>query len=127
MFDQDDDGPDYEVGYKKPPRQHQFKKGNKAAAGKRGPRHAQGIMAFAHKVMNEKITATVDGKRVRMTRQEALIRSLIYEAKNSSKDTLRLLQLLMDSAKGQMDEVEPAKITVHFVSDRPKGLPGSKE
>jgi hypothetical protein len=39
-FDEDDDGNpfdrrSYEVGYGKPPRQYQFQKGNKAAAGRR--------------------------------------------------------------------------------------------
>ncbi len=126
MFDRDDEEPEYEVGYKKPPRQHQFKKGNQAAAGKRGPRHTQGIMALIRKIMKEKVAATVDGKRVRMTRQEALLRNMIYDSKKSNKDTLRLMQLMMESPEGQMDEVAPHKITVEFVGDRPRGLPGGE-
>jgi hypothetical protein len=81
-------------------------------------------MALIRKIMKEKVSATVDGKRVRMTRQEALLRNMIYDSKKSNKDTLRPMQLLMESPEGPMDEVAPHKITVEFVRDRPTGLPG---
>ena len=125
MFDADDDESDFEVGYKKPPRQHRFKPGNKAAAGKRGEKNAQGVLSMIRRVMKERVAVTIDGKRVRMSRQEAIIRHMIYDSKKSNKDVLRLLELIMTSPQESMDEVTPQKITVEFVSSRPQGLPGA--
>lgn len=127
MFDEEEDeAPHYEVGYKKPPREHQFKPGNKAAAGRRSRRHAAGIQSLLHKVMKEKITVSVDGKRVRMTRKEAMIRSLIYDSRKSNRETLRLLELLLDSPEEQIADVVPQTIKIEFVGSRPTGLPGEK-
>lgn len=116
------DDHEYEVGYGKPPKEHQFKKGNKAAAGKRKRKAPQKVRAMLAKLMNEKVAVLVDGKTVRMPRIEALSRRLINDAGKSSRDTLQLLKLIDDLGIDEyLDEQadSPAhKIVVEFVGEQ---------
>lgn len=85
--------PPYLIGYKKPPAEHRFKPGNKAAAGKRGPRKAKRLNELTHKVLNERVSVLIDGKPKRITRAEAMVRQLINLGGKSPRDGLRLLGL----------------------------------
>lgn len=60
----------YDVGYGKPPKEHRFKKGNKAAAGRRRKRDKR-IRETIFKRLNEKITVVAKGKRKRTTRMDS--------------------------------------------------------
>ena len=127
----DDDNPfqkkrrGYEVGYGKPPSQHQFQKGNKAAAGKRKRSRDRGMAQAILKIADEKIAVIINGKRQSMSRREALARHLFEKAMKSPRDGLRMLQLLLGIDETMPFNPEEHRITVEFVHYRPKGLPGA--
>lgn len=118
----------YEVGYGKPPRQHQFRKGNNAAAGKRKRRKPRGIAQTLMKIAGESVDVGMNGKRVRMTRKEALMRQLFDKAMKSPRDGLRMAQLLL-GIEDQMpfDPGDQPIIKIEFVGSRPRGLPGGPD
>lgn len=115
---------DYEVGYKKPPKKHQFKKGNKAAAGRRTSKHGQNADAMLARLLYEKVTVKIDGKKVRMTRFEAMLRNFLNEARTSPRDMLRLFELIkeseIDDLRPDLGDDSPRNIVVEFVGDEVK-------
>lgn len=114
----------YEVGYGKPPKQNRFQKGNKAAAGRGRRKKITRLEQALRKIAGEEVVAIINGKRVRMTRREALARQMFERASKSPRDTLRLMHLLLSIEDEPFANVEDHKITIEFVSDRPTGLPG---
>ncbi|KWV91782.1 DUF5681 domain-containing protein [Erythrobacter sp. YT30] len=124
MDEVEDDDADYEVGYKKPPKQHQFKKGNKAAAGRRKSKHRQNADAMLARLLYEKVTVKIDGKRVQMTRFEAMLRNFLNEARTSPRDMLRLFELIkeseIDDVRPDLSEDGPRKLIVEFVGNEVK-------
>ena len=89
MHDETSDDSGYEVGYGKPPKEHQFKKGNKAAAGRRKSKHGQNANAMLARLLYEKVTVKIDGMKVRMTRLETILRTYLNDARSSPRDMLR--------------------------------------
>lgn len=123
--DEEEVGEPYAVGYKHPPREHQFKRGNKVGAGKRRPRRAKLVDETIRKIAEEKVEVTVDGRRVRMSLMEALLRDLFLNKRKQPKDTLRVIELIKQSELATENQVQPQTITVEFVKSRPRGLPGA--
>ena len=116
---------EYEVGYGKPPRQHQFQKGNKAAAGPRRTQSRKSLRRAIADALNERVTVVHHGKRKRMTQAEALARLIVAKSKDSVPDAIRVLTLGMRGEPEEFQNVEPAKVTIEFVNFRPQGLPGA--
>jgi len=77
-------------GYCKPPKKHQFKKGCKPGPGR--PKGSGSSLATFEKIMAEKITATVNGRRVTMTNREAVLRRLIDKALSGDMRSLTLVE-----------------------------------
>lgn len=115
---------DYEVGYKKPPKKHQFRKGNKAAAGRRKSKHGQNANAMLARLLYEKVTVRIDGRKVRMTRLETMLRTYLNDARSSPRDMLRLIELVreneIDDDRPDLDDGNPRKIVIEFVGDEVK-------
>jgi len=116
----------YEVGYGKPPKEHRFKAGNKAAAGKRRSRKDARVSQVAERLFKEKMTVTIDGKPRRISRMEALMRTTIQQATRSPRDALRLLSWAMQHEPEEAPPWADQKITVEFVNNAPTDdpLPG---
>ena len=99
MSDDDDDravrpppSDPYLVGYRKPPREHRFKPGNRAAA-KRG-RPPKTRKAVIDKVMSEPMEVTQGGRTMRMSKFEVLVRRLLQRAMNDDDKAIdRLIKL----------------------------------
>lgn len=109
-FDDDDD--DYEVGYRRPPKEHQFKKGGTKPAGSGRRKNVKNSRTIIDDVMNEEVAVTVAGKKQKMTKKEFLIRSSYDKAikSNSVKESFTLARLFEKLAPSSMDPPEPIQI-----------------
>jgi Family of unknown function (DUF5681) len=84
-------GDPYEVGFGKPPKRTQFKKGRSGNPNGR-PRKKPDLYGELTKVLHENITITVDGQREKVTVQQALLRRLRDEALRGEIWAGKLLQ-----------------------------------
>ena len=96
---------DYKVGYRKPPRHRQFKKGQTGNP-KGRPKGAKNIKTELAEELQEKIVVREDGKRIVVSKQRAIIKSL--EAKALKGDT-RAANALLNLAYKYLspDESQP--------------------
>lgn len=80
----------YEVGYGKPPRHSQFKKGQ---SGFQGRKHKAKKSAADHfdATLAECITVVEGGKTIKLTRLEVFIRQLIARAINGERQASKLV------------------------------------
>ena len=93
MSESDDD--DYEVGYGRPPRHSQFQKGHKR--GNRGGRTkgSRNLKSDLLDEMAERITVNEGDRSIRISKQRALIKSLILRGiKGNDRAAARALELL---------------------------------
>ncbi len=84
---------DYEVGYGKPPKAGQFKKGR--SGNPRGrPKGAKGVQASIKRELESKITVHEGNQQVRITKAEAMAKQLMNKAlKGDDKAMMALLKL----------------------------------
>jgi len=99
----------YQIGYGKPPKYAQFKKGVSANPG--GRRKKPVTMAQTlQQQLSESIEVLVDGKRTVITKMEAAVRRLIDKAINGDMSAFRVLsvlsQVLSDSPSVSSSELE---------------------
>ncbi|WP_267389244.1 DUF5681 domain-containing protein [Sphingomonas sp. GC_Shp_3] len=96
------------VGYRRPPRQHQFKPGR--SGNPRGrPQGAKGLKSELLAVINEQLTITVNGKPRRMRTLRVVLKSLAAQAaKGKIAAADKLLTLVID-AFGFEDERTTAR------------------
>ena len=87
-------GDRYEVGFGKPPKHTQFKKGRSGNPYGR-PRKKPDLYGELTKVLREKVTITVDGQREKVTVQQALLLRLRDEALRGELWAQKLLQKIV--------------------------------
>lgn len=108
---------DYEVGYGKPPKQHQFKPGQSGNP-KGRPKKNKNVTALFREELERKITVTENGVSRKLTKREAMVRQLVNSGLNGSvSDKIRLMKLL-DTFLPSETEAEPTgtqKIIVEVV------------
>ena len=90
---------DYDVGYGKPPREHQFRKGMSGnPRGRKKTKSARAGSSLAERVYEmsqDSISVTIKGQPTTMTVEAMLIHRLIQKAADgSSRHILQLLELL---------------------------------
>jgi Family of unknown function (DUF5681) len=106
---------DYQIGYGKPPRGRPFQKGQ--SGNPRGPRRKD-LSALLIAALNEPVYVTIDGKRRKITKREAIVTQMVNK---SAKADLRATKMLFDMMKeveqkaGAAAPPEPPKLTA---SDR---------
>jgi hypothetical protein len=85
---------DYEIGYGKPPRGRPFQKGQ--SGNPRGPRGKR-LPALLVAALNEKVYVTIDGKRRKITKCEAIVNQMVNQ---SASGDLRATKMLIDMKVG---------------------------
>ena len=85
---------DYEIGYGKPPKGRPFQKGQ--SGNPRGPGGKKGLAAMLAVALDETVTITINGRRRRMTKREAIVAQMVD--KSTSAD-LRAIKMLIDMQK----------------------------
>ena len=94
MSTHDDEDRDYEVGYGRPPRSGQFKKGQSGNPNGR-QKSAKSFGSMLEEVFFRKIPITENGKRREVTMVEAILRQLVNGAvKGEMRHIDRVLKLL---------------------------------
>lgn len=96
-MDYSDDGHEpTQVGYKKPPKDKQFKKGQSGNPKGRPPKKR--LHEVLEATLNEVVTFTTkDGKKVTMTKKEAFIQQLVQASVNGKAPATKNLIYLMRS------------------------------
>ena len=84
---------DYQIGYGKPPRGRPFQKGQ--SGNPRGPRR-KNLSALLIAALNEPVYVTIDGKRRKITKREAIVTQMVNK---SAKADLRATKMLFDMMK----------------------------
>jgi hypothetical protein len=102
---------DYEIGYGKPPVGRRFQKGQ--SGNPRGPRRKD-LSTLLTAALNEPVYATIDGRRRRITKREAIVKQMVNESAGAN---LRATKMLFDMLKeveqkaGGAAPAEPEKLT----------------
>jgi hypothetical protein len=98
----------YKVGYKKPPRDHQFKSGQ--SGNPRGrPRGTPSFKSDLVAELQQQIVMVEDGRRRKISKQRALIQNLISSALKNDKTAVNALLAYLRYFGGENEE--PASAT----------------
>ena len=98
-----DTGRDYEVGYGKPPRNTQFKKGQ--SGNPRGrPSGSKNLATLVSVALNEPVIVVENGGGRKITKREAIIKQLVNR---STKADWRAIKILLDIVREIENRVEP--------------------
>jgi hypothetical protein len=103
---------DYKIGFKRPPKASQFKKGQ--SGNPRGrPKGARNLKTDLAEELGERIGITVQGTRRRLTQQQALLKSLVTSAikgnPRSAALVLNMIYRLFESEQNaqQLPDLSP--------------------
>ncbi|HEX7631527.1 MAG TPA: DUF5681 domain-containing protein, partial [Lacunisphaera sp.] len=89
--------PDYEVGYGRPPREHQFKSGQ--SGNPRGrPKGSKNLKTLARKVMNTKVTLRENGKTRTVSKAEAMLMAVFNRGLGGDASAARISLSVMQLA-----------------------------
>ena len=87
--------PEYEIGYKKPPRQTRFKRGESGNPSGR-PKGSKNLATLLEKELRQRVVVNENGRRRSITKQEAMIKHLVNKALSGDR---RLLQLMLEEIR----------------------------
>jgi len=95
---------DYEVGYRRPPKSGQFKKGQSGNP-KGKPKGSLNFMTQLEKELNGSIVVTENGKKKKITKLEAIIKRMVNSAMNGEGKAINAMFDLLKKT-GKLDEIE---------------------
>jgi hypothetical protein len=98
--------PDYEVGYRRPPKQSQFKKGKSGNPNGR-PREKTNLLSVFEAMLGEADVKASNGTKV-MTKREAMMRTLVNEAMQLNQKAFAKFLKLARRA-GLLDRLNPIR------------------
>lgn len=93
---------DYDIGYKKPPKDTQFKKGRSGNPNGR-PRGTKNVVRLLNRMLDETIVVSNGGRKYKITRREGVLLRMIDDA---LKGCPRARQQILSMAQ-TFDEPEP--------------------
>jgi hypothetical protein len=112
LWDREEDQDDgYEVGYCKPPRHTQFQKGR--SGNPRGrPRSSKSVTTILKKALLEPVIATVNGRKRKLSKYEALIIRFVNKAVEGDHRAVQYLLAKMPSIGKEFREIsEPGGLS----------------
>ena len=80
----------YEVGYKKPPKSSQFKKG-KSGNPKGRPKKSKNLNTLLNKELDEVVTVREQGKVIQLSKRELMVKKMVHEAVNGKLGATKTL------------------------------------
>ena len=102
---------DYEVGYGRPPKHTQFKKGQ--SGNRKGRRKgARGLKTDLRAELNERIEITENGKTLKLTKQRAMLKHFIAKAIKGDVRAISKLADLVMVLFGPDDEVRKSAVAL---------------
>lgn len=114
---------DYDVGYARPPVEHQFKKGQPSRNPRGRPRTgSQGKAVDVKELLNERVTITIDGKRSRVPFNKAFIQMVKAKALQGDTKAMQMIFTLIREQETVPPVDEPApekKPTTRTLEDDP--------
>ena len=107
-----DGGP---VGYKRPPAEYQFKKGQKPrGSGRR--RESKNFETLIGEALASRVTVTDKGERVRMPVKQALVLKAVSQALNGNLNDIQRLFALIERLAPALNAAEPFTILIRNCS-----------
>jgi hypothetical protein len=102
---EDTPGKRSDVGYKRPPKEHQFKKGQKPPPRRKKDSPAINEVHLFWRVLQEPRRAKINGKPKWVTATELIVRRAFIEAEKGSSTVQRLLnQLLLEHDRASSED-----------------------
>ena len=102
-----------DVGYKRPPPEHQFKKGQKPPPRRpKAPPPSTSPRATLHRILNQVRWADINGRRVRMTTGELILRVADQTAERTGNAALRRLLIQLDFRNEPVGHFEPEPVII---------------
>lgn len=112
---------DYAVGYGKPPKATQFRKGQSGNP-KGRPKGRKNAATVLNEVLAEKVTINENGQRRKVTKLEAAFKQVVNGAITGDNKSSRLLIQILPLLNAELDEAPPAMPTAEADMQVLKGL-----
>jgi hypothetical protein len=120
----------YEVGFGRPPKHTQFKKG-RSGNPKGRPKCSKNVHALIRKILDTKVIAKGPGGSRSMTMQEAMIRQLFNKAANGDLKAIQHVIQLIKEVQEKEPYLNSPTFVVNFVKspndDSPDGVDHSED
>jgi Family of unknown function (DUF5681) len=101
-----DKAPDYKVGYGKPPRHAQFKKGQSGNP-KGRPRGAKNVATILEQALDERIMISENGRKRSATKMEVIVKQLVNKAAQGDHRSIQLLIAYAEKHQASKTEERP--------------------
>jgi hypothetical protein len=100
-----DEEPDYEVGYRKPPKDFQFKPKNKFGKGRKAG--SKGLKTIVNEALGQKVTVSSGGKTKKLTKIELTVHQLATKASKGDLKAIEKTLGLFERYGPQEDDAGP--------------------